>query len=92
MNEKFFVPPSTAQLLKANGCPVQEPTYHEAIDWIASKGAIISTSYIRDSDAARRFWVAFVHDADGFTLDLTNRHATREAALDQAMRRALKLI
>lgn len=80
MNSKFYVPAELVQQLKAAGCTIDRPTYHEALSWLEEQGYKVFSFSGREGK-----WAAIVND---MFADMA-RFATRERALNDGIRVAL---
>lgn len=100
MNSKFFVPYETAKKLEAKGYPYElvchsltEPwqhekiTYHEAVDWLESKGIRVFAHYYLDNGK----WVYVIEDFKRLQ-DNAGFFPSREETLNAAILKALELI
>ena len=65
---------------------VLAPTYHEAVDWLESKGVQVWTDY--DGD----LWWGLIASSVRKTAVATISHATREEALNAAILKALEVL
>ncbi len=66
------------------------PTYHEAVDWLDSKGIYITTSYLYFENITEP-WICFI-DRKGKEGAYAGEFPTREEALNAAILKALEMI
>lgn len=104
MDNKFYVPQETAKRLKEAGYPVKQDapiTYHEAVDWLESKGLYIdccvflwhgygTMEYEMRYTAHGFVYLPQIHSIkDGYQ---TSTYDSREEALDEAIITAIDML
>lgn len=114
MDNKFYVPQETAEKLKEAGYPVEqiahsllEPwqdapiTYHEAVDWLESKGLYIDYgTYSCYNNVTKEHKMTYIAHVSIYVPHLhgskdwyqTKTYDSREEALDEAILAAIDIL